>query len=454
MAREPGDTQCGRLADGGPLHRRVQDVGQKLHGPIARHHAAVDAQHRFRPGRPVAVHGLQQIARLIAHRLQRRSCELAGPSCTRQAEQRAARLGLPIGRAEPDEGRHEIDVLTGISFGGQRAALRCRGDDAQAVAQPLHRGAGDEDGALQRIGALAVELIGDGGQQPVARGDGSRAGIDEREATGAVGRLDHAGREAGLADGGGLLVAGDAEDGDGCAEDRGFGHSVLSIAVAYLGQDGARHVEEREEIVVEGTLGEVIEQRARGVGGVGGVHFAACEAPDQERVDGAEGQVAGLGERARPFDVIEQPGDLGGREIGIQQQAGLGRHGRLVPRAFQAAAHLRRASVLPHDGAVDGPACTPVPDDAGLALVGDADGGNVARAELGCGKRLPGGLHRRAPDVFRIVLHPPGGWIVLGKLSLGEPQERQVGAEQNRAARGGALIDRQNRPGLGHAVLL
>ena len=117
------------------------------------------------------MHGLQQIARLVAHRLQRRARELAGPGRARQAEQRAARLGLPVGRAEADEGRHEIDVLARIGLGGQRAALRRRGDDAQAVAQPLHRRAGDEDGALQRIGALAVELVGDGGQQPVARGD-------------------------------------------------------------------------------------------------------------------------------------------------------------------------------------------------------------------------------------------------------------------------------------------
>ena len=118
--------------------------------------------------RPVAAHGLEQVARLVADGLQRRARELVGAGGARQAEQRAARVGLPVGRAEADEGRHQIDVLRRIGRGGERAALRRRGDDAQAVAQPLHRRAGDEDGALQGVGALAVELIGDRGQQPVA----------------------------------------------------------------------------------------------------------------------------------------------------------------------------------------------------------------------------------------------------------------------------------------------
>ena len=65
---------------------------------------------------------------------------------------------------------------------------------------------------------LPLELIGDGGEQLVLRGDRRRAGVEQRKAAGAVGRFDHARREAGLADGGGLLVAGDARDRDRAAE--------------------------------------------------------------------------------------------------------------------------------------------------------------------------------------------------------------------------------------------
>ena len=43
---------------------------------------------------------------------------------------------------------------------------------------------------------------------------GAVAGVEQREAAGAIGRLHHAGRETALPDGRRLLVAGDAEDGD------------------------------------------------------------------------------------------------------------------------------------------------------------------------------------------------------------------------------------------------
>ena len=171
--------------------------------------------------RPVAAHGLQQVAGLVADGLQRGAGDLLGAGGAREPEQGAAGFGLPIGRAEADEGRHEVDVLLGIRLGRQRPAFGRRGDDLEAVAQPLHGGAGDEDRAFERIGALAVELVGDGGQQPVLGGHRLGARVENREAAGAVGGLHHAGREAGLADGGRLLVAGDAQDRQGGAEDRG-----------------------------------------------------------------------------------------------------------------------------------------------------------------------------------------------------------------------------------------
>jgi hypothetical protein len=77
----------------------------------------------------------------------------------------APRLGVPVRRAEADEGRHEINLLGGSAFCASALTSEDFTDELQAVAQPLHRGAGDEDRALQRIGAPAAELIGDGGEQ-------------------------------------------------------------------------------------------------------------------------------------------------------------------------------------------------------------------------------------------------------------------------------------------------
>ena len=68
----------------------------------------------------------------------------------------------------------------------QRAALFGAGYDFQAVAEPLHRGAGNEDRTFERITAYAAELIGDGGEQPVLGGNRGRAGVENDETAGAV----------------------------------------------------------------------------------------------------------------------------------------------------------------------------------------------------------------------------------------------------------------------------
>ena len=132
----------------------------------------------------------------------------------------------------------------------QGLALRGVGDQAETVAQPLHRGAGHEDRSLEREGALALELMKDGREHARGRGHFRLAGIGEQKAAGAVGRLQHAGRKAGLPVGRGLLIAGDAPDRDGRAEMLGFGHTEIVLAVAELRQHCARDAEAVEQPVV------------------------------------------------------------------------------------------------------------------------------------------------------------------------------------------------------------
>ena len=76
----------------------------------------------------------------------------------------------------------------------------------------------------------------------------------------------------------------------------------------------------------------------------------AGQAPDQPAVDGAEGQLAALGPLARAGHVVEQPVDLGRREVRIEHQAGP--FARPGPRAAaaQRGAALGGAPVLPDDG--------------------------------------------------------------------------------------------------------
>ena len=57
---------------------------------------------------------------------------------------------------------------------------------------------------------------------------------------------------------------------------------------------------------------------------------------------------------------------------------------------FELLAESGGAAILPDDGVVDGLAGCAVPDDGGFALVGDADGGNVAWLCVGFGKSFQG----------------------------------------------------------------
>ena len=74
-------------------------------------HAAIDPQHVARPRRRHRRHRFHQVAGLVADRFQRRAGDFGDGRCRASARSmRAARLRVPIRRAEPGEGRHEIDA--------------------------------------------------------------------------------------------------------------------------------------------------------------------------------------------------------------------------------------------------------------------------------------------------------------------------------------------------------
>ncbi len=85
--------------------------------------------------------------------------------------------------------------------------------------------------------------------------------------------------------------------------------------------------------------------------------------------------------RPRAGDVIENPGDLGGGEIGIEHQAGARADHRLAPFRLQPRAMFGGAPILPDDGVVDRLAVGAAPHQRRLALVGQAECGELALAE-------------------------------------------------------------------------
>ena len=233
------------------------------------------------------------------------------------------------------------------------------------------------------------------------------------------------------------------EDAHWPAEQVGQRGPEVASGVAHFRQQRLRHAEQFEQFVVP-LAGADIEQRgARRIGGIGHVHLAAGEVPEQIRVDRAEGELAGFRGRARAAHVVEEPGDLGCREVGVEQQAGALAHQFLMSGARQRRAGFMRAAILPDDRIVDRLAGLAVPDDRGFALVGDADRRDILGRDAGARHRGARGRDRRGPDPLRIMLDPAGLRKDLRKFELREADRRQRRVEQKCARRGRPLIDRQ-----------
>src|SRR5581483_10084269 len=144
-------------------------------------------------------------------------------------------------------------------------------------------------------------------------------------------------------------------------------------AVAYWRKEAHRHAEERRKLRIPGTARDVEQQRTRRICGIGCVHATASEPSQQETIDGAEGELACLCGAAGAIDMLEEPGDLAGREIRVEHEPGFGGDAGLKAALAQCCAEIRGAAVLPDDGVVDRLAGGAIPDDCGLALIGDAD---------------------------------------------------------------------------------
>ena len=198
-----------------------------------------------------------------------------------------------------------------------------------------------------------------------------------------------------------LLVARHSANGD-VADHRG---AVVAGAVPHLREHGFRHPEEATEIVIPAPFADVVEHGARGIGGVGGVDLSAGQVPQQETVDGAGQKFAASGAFPGAFDMIENPGDLGAREIGIRQQArALGNH-RGVAFSGKTAACAGGSAVLPDNCRGDRPAGGAIPDDHGFPLVGDAHGGD---GRGGPGQHLAQSVDAGGEDVLGILFNPAG----------------------------------------------
>src|SRR5690606_22283878 len=135
------------------------------------------------------------------------------------------------------------------------------------------------------------------------------------------------------------------------------------------------------------------------------------------------------------------PRDLGAGEVRVDDEAGAFGEERLQAIGLHAVAGLGRAAVLPDDGAMDRAAGLAVPDERGLARVGDADAGELARVDPRRQQGVANGLERGAPEVLRLVLDPARIREMLLELLLADADRTKAVVEHDGAGAGGALVD-------------
>ena len=199
------------------------------------------------------------------------------------------------------------------------------------------------------------------------------------------------------------------------------------------GQHLARDVQLPQDLLIPLQRVNVEEHGTAGVGVIGDVDPAAGQLPDEPRFHGAEEQPPGFGLGAGTGDVVEDPLQLGGREVGVDDEAGL------FPEFFGQAAGLQLVAVgagaaaLPDDRMVDRLTGLLVPDDGGLALVGDADGRDIRRAGPDLVHGRKGHAQLGGPDLVGVMLHPAGLRKILGELLLGHAAHLARLVEQDAA---------------------
>ena len=165
-------------------------------------------------------------------------------------------------RAQSNEGGHEVHTTGVCDAARQGLRFRRLGDEAEAVTQPLHRRARNEDAAFEREHRLAAGIAGQGGEQATLRIRAPLSGVEQQKGARAVGVLGLTGLPAALAVQCGLLIAGDATDRDLAAKMLGERDAEVATRIADLGQCIARHTEELEQNAVPPAPTDVVQHCA------------------------------------------------------------------------------------------------------------------------------------------------------------------------------------------------
>ena len=213
-----------------------------------------------------------------------------------------------------------------------------------------------------------------------------------------------------------------------------------------------RNIEDPEQLVVPVERAQIHQHRAARVGDVGHERAAvgaARQIPDHPGVDGSEHRLAARNRVANARHGLEDPLQLAPREVRRRWQPGLLSDRRTRRRAIERADDAIGAGVLPDDGVVPGTTGLGIPDHGRLALVGDADRGQVAGPEPRVPERAGNHGVGAFRDLERVMFDPAGLRHDLLVLELMPRDLVTTAIEHHEPRAGRTLIERTYKVGHG-----
>ncbi len=176
---------------------------------------------------------------------------------------------------------------------------------------------------------------------------------------------------------------------------------------------------------------------------------APGQPPHQPGIHGPESKPAFLRGGPGARDIVQNPANLAGREIGIKGEAAPGLDLLLVAALLQPVAQVGSPLALPDHGIIKRFSRGPIPDHGGLPLIGDGKG---ADSPLVGPQRCRGLFHRGhgvGIQLLGIVLHPARLGVVLPVLDAAVGHHGCGGIQDKSLGCGRALIDGNDE---GHAA--
>ena len=189
---------------------------------------------------------------------------------------------------------------------------------------------------------------------------------------------------------------------------------------------------------------DVEQHGTAGVGVVGGVHHAASEVVDQPGIDGAEHKLTGGRRLSSTAHVIENPFDLGAGEVRVRLEAGLLADSLVHTLMHQSVRDGSGTAALPPDSVINRLAGIAVPHNRGLALVGDADGGDAVGVDAALKLDLHHDGNLRSKDLHGILLHPAGLGVCCAYCARSLRHDAVVLVHDDGTNRRGTRIERHD----------